>query len=231
MGINPIEYRAWKGERAPQYQRVLVISYNILRQKLRSKGILALLILGMILIHVFTIIFSAMMPHEGLEPEDIIGSEAEELASRQERRVQGKGRVFRRCADEDDASFLEKRKKDVLLRTVEAVNLVEEEEVTLPFASAPKLRILENPADLANTGQSSGTVDEPGLRPQRDDPSDRRLPGPGRSPKEERSVSVALDERAERSVRAEQVFLADHIVENRRTHPLGEGRWRGVSER
>lgn len=78
MGVTPIEYRPWEGKRTEHYRRFLVISKNVFRQKLKSKWILAILIIGIILTHVFSIIFLTIMPHEALTPEMMVGEEPEE---------------------------------------------------------------------------------------------------------------------------------------------------------
>lgn len=78
MGISPIEYRPWQGKRTAYYQRFIVISKNILTQKLKSKWILALIIIGVVLVHVFPIIFYTIVPHEKLTAETMVGEEPEE---------------------------------------------------------------------------------------------------------------------------------------------------------
>jgi cytoskeletal protein CcmA (bactofilin family) len=77
LGISPIEYRPWEGERASTLQRFLVISKKVMMQKLKSKWVLALLIIGVILVHVFPIIFYTIVPHEELTPEIMVGEEIE----------------------------------------------------------------------------------------------------------------------------------------------------------
>ncbi len=66
MGVSPIEYSPWQGERTGRYQRIGVIVKKIFDQKISSKGVLALLIIGMILTHVFPAIFLSLSPHEEL---------------------------------------------------------------------------------------------------------------------------------------------------------------------
>lgn len=67
MGIDPIRYKPWSGERTNTWNRVFIIAKTFFRQKLKSKWLLAFLILGVILVFVFPIIFNAMMPHETLD--------------------------------------------------------------------------------------------------------------------------------------------------------------------
>lgn len=79
MGISPIEYRPWEGKRVEHYRRFLVISKNVFRQKLKSKWVLAILIIGIILTHVFSIIFLTILPHEKLTPEMMVGEAPEKI--------------------------------------------------------------------------------------------------------------------------------------------------------
>ena len=73
MGINRIKYRPWNGEKSSHFRRVYAISRKIFLQKLKSKGILAILIIGMILVHVLPILFGALTPHEELTAETMVG--------------------------------------------------------------------------------------------------------------------------------------------------------------
>lgn len=69
MGINPIEYSAWKGVRSAQNARMYVIARSVFKHKLKSLGVVALLALGFVFVHVFQLILTVMVPHESLEAE------------------------------------------------------------------------------------------------------------------------------------------------------------------
>ncbi|MDD1755509.1 MAG: ABC transporter permease [Methanomassiliicoccales archaeon] len=69
MGLNPIEYRPWDGQRSKHARRFLVIADSILRHNLRSKWFLAVLIVGTFLAFALNIIFTSITPHESLTPE------------------------------------------------------------------------------------------------------------------------------------------------------------------
>lgn len=69
MGINPIEYSAWKGERSAQKARVYVIARSVFRHKIRSIGVMILLIIGFLLVHAFQLLFAVLSPHEALEAD------------------------------------------------------------------------------------------------------------------------------------------------------------------
>ena len=74
------------------------------------------------------------------DPRDRLGSERlehDDLASREKRAVQLERRIFRRRADQDDLSRFDVRQEHVLLRAVEPVDLVEEEDRPLGRRGAP----------------------------------------------------------------------------------------------
>jgi ABC-2 type transport system permease protein len=67
MGINPIQYRAWKGERTALNLRVYVILKSIFRHGLRSTGVKILLIVSFLLVYAFQFVSVILMDHETLE--------------------------------------------------------------------------------------------------------------------------------------------------------------------
>jgi ABC-type transport system involved in multi-copper enzyme maturation permease subunit len=69
MGLDPIRYKPWNGQRTEHARRFWVISDNVLKQKLRSKWLIGLIILGMVLVFVFPIILLSMAPHDSLTAE------------------------------------------------------------------------------------------------------------------------------------------------------------------
>ncbi len=71
MGISPIEYHPWKGERTATNLRFYVIARSILRHKIRSTGVLVLLILGFLFAHTLYLVMIILSPHERLEPSDM----------------------------------------------------------------------------------------------------------------------------------------------------------------
>ena len=69
------------------------------------------------------------------------------------------------------------------------------------------------------------------LRRVGDEARERGLAGARRAPEDDRLQQVALDRLAQRLARAEQLLLADELVERARPHPLGERRARCVARR
>ena len=79
----------------------------------------------------------------------------QDLTARQQRAIQLKGRVLRRRPDEDDRAVLDIGQETVLLRPVEPVNFIDEQQCALP-AGAPVLRPLEYLAQVGNAGKHRG---------------------------------------------------------------------------
>lgn len=73
MGLNPIQYRPWRGQRTEHDRRFLVIASKVFRQKLGAKWIIGLLIIGTFLTFGIQIIFSSIVPHESLTARTMVG--------------------------------------------------------------------------------------------------------------------------------------------------------------
>jgi len=71
MGISPIEYRPWKGERTAQRLRLYVIARSVWGHKLKSAGVLVLLILGFLLVHAVYLFLIILVSHERLEASEM----------------------------------------------------------------------------------------------------------------------------------------------------------------
>ena len=103
----------------------------------------------------------------------------EDERARGERRVDEEVRIVRRRSDEDDCPVLDVRKENVLLRLVEAVYLVDEEN------RSPSAKLVACPfaylADVCNSGKDAGEPHEVALRRLRDDFCKRCLSAAGRS--------------------------------------------------
>ena len=108
---------------------------------------------------------------------------------------------------------LDRAEQRVLLGLGEAVHLVDEQH-GLPAGHAEvALGLLDDRADLLDAGVERGQRDEAALGGAGDDVRDRGLAGAGRAPQDQRHRRVALDQPAQRRARAEQVPLADDLVQ------------------
>jgi ABC-type transport system involved in multi-copper enzyme maturation permease subunit len=79
LGISRIEYRPWKGKRTDPNQRLLVISRAVFSKNIKAKSVLLILIAGILLAHMFPILFAVFTPHEGITSEDMVGPDPTDI--------------------------------------------------------------------------------------------------------------------------------------------------------
>ncbi len=145
-----------------------------------------------------------------------------ELHPRHQRRVDLEVRVLGRGADQRHQPFLDRRQERVLLRLVEAVDLVEEQDRALPMGSEALAGACEHCAHLGHRGRDRRKLFERGAGPRGHDPRQRRLATSGRPVEHHRADPVLLDREPERRALAEHVSLADEFLERGRARALGE---------
>ena len=112
--------------------------------------------------------------------------------------------------------FLDEREQHVLLRAAEAVHLVEEEDRALAVLAQPAAGPLRDLADVLHARGHRREALERLLGRARDEPGDRGLARAGRPPEDQRREPVRLDQHPQRLARAEQMLLADDLVERPR---------------
>ena len=152
--------------------------------------------------------------------------ELEDAGAGEQRRDDLERRVLGRGADERDRAVLDIRQDDVLLRLVEAVDLVDEEDRALPLLAEPLACFSDDAAEVSDAGRDGGDGLEVGLRERGDDAGEGGLAGAGRAPEDHRGELVGVDGAAQDAPLADEVLLADELVEGARPHARGE---RGVS--
>ena len=111
--------------------------------------------------------------------------------------------------------------KGILLRFVEAMNLVDEDDGARAVL-AGAVGIAHDLLDFLDAGEHGGKLDEVGLGDAGDDLGERGLAGPGRAPEDHRGGIVALDLHAQRLAGPDEMLLADEFIERARTHAVGE---------
>src|SRR5439155_2549292 len=132
-------------------------------------------------------------------------------------------RVLRRRAEEDDVAVLDVREDDVLLRLVEAVDLVDEEDGALVREAADLARFLDELSKLRDAARHGGDPDEARLRHARRDRREGRLPGPRRSPQDHRRDLPRVERLSQEAALADDVLLPDELREVTRPHARREG--------
>jgi ABC-type transport system involved in multi-copper enzyme maturation permease subunit len=71
VGISPIQYRTWKGDRTALNLRMYVILRSVFKHALKSTGVKILLILSLLFVYAFQFILVLLEPHERLEASDM----------------------------------------------------------------------------------------------------------------------------------------------------------------
>ena len=149
--------------------------------------------------------------------------ELDDLAAGEEGGVDLEVGVLRRGADQRHEALLDRGQERVLLRLVEAVDLVEEEDRPLPVAAQPVAGALHHAADVVDPGRDGRELLECGAGLVGDDAGERRLPRPGRAVQDQRAQAVILDRAPQRRALAEHVLLPDQLVERARADSLRHG--------
>ena len=144
-----------------------------------------------------------------------------DAAAREQRRDDFERRILGGGADQPNAALLDVREKGILLRFVEAVNLVDENDGA-GAVLAGAVGIAHDLLNFLDAGEHGGEFDEVGLGDTGDDLGERGLAGAGRAPEDHRGRIIALDLHPQRFAGADQVLLPDELVERARTHAVGQ---------
>ncbi len=126
-------------------------------------------------------------------------------------------------ADEDHGAVFHPRQQRVLLRLVEPMNLIHEQDGALAELTAPLLRGRDSRADIGHAGQHRVDGDEVGACGVGDNPRQGRLTRARRPVKDDRAQLIGLDGATQQPARPDDVFLADELVQGARPHARCQG--------
>ncbi len=147
------------------------------------------------------------------------GLQPEEARAREKRGVDLEVRVLGGGPDQHQQPLLHRRQEGVLLGLVEPMDLVKEQNRPFALFGQPAPGPFHHlPHVLHPCRHRRQRLERPARGP-RDQLGQRRLPRPGRPPQDHRRHPVRLDQPPQRPSRPQQVLLADHLVERRRSHP------------
>ena len=161
------------------------------------------------------------------EGRDVLAGERlqlEDAGAGDQRAVDLEVRVLGGRADEDHGAVLDEREEVVLLRLVEAVDLVDEEDGLPAVAAVVLLRAGDDLLEVLLSGDGRVHLLEVGLRGVRDDLREGRLAGARRAVKDEGAELVGPDRAVEQGARGDDLLLADDFVEGLRAHAGGQRR-------
>ena len=149
--------------------------------------------------------------------------EHKDLRPGEKRGVDFKRRVLRRCTNQDDIAAFDPGEERVLLRLVEAVDLVDEHDRAPAGITPPQLGCRHDLLDVLDAREDGAELDE--VRPGhvRHDAPEGGLAGTGWSPQDDRVQHVALDRVAQGPARREDVILPDELIQGAGPHAVGEG--------
>ena len=152
--------------------------------------------------------------------------EHEHAQARQQRRVQLERRILGRGADQRDDAGLDGRQERILLRAVEAMDLVAEQDRAASFDLAALLRFANDLAHARHAFGHGAERHELLVGVAGEQARERRLAAAGRAPQHHARDRALLDRFAQRLAGAEQLLVAEEIVEGVGPQPMGERRCR-----
>ncbi len=149
--------------------------------------------------------------------------ELKDLAPRDERGVHAEERILRRRPDQYGDTILYVVQQHILLCPVEAVDLVEKQDGPAAVGLDAITGTGKDFADILDAdGRGIGLL-KGGLGTDGDDPGEGGLAGPRRAVEDRAGQSVGVEEAAEEFAGAEEVLLADKVVETAGAHADGQG--------
>ncbi len=158
---------------------------------------------------------------------DLERFELENLGARDERAVDVEEWIVGGGADEAQVSALDVGQEDVLLRFVEVMDLVDEQDRFLAGGGEAILRRGHDFAHLGDVAFDAAQAFEFRLGHFGDDLREGGFAGAGRAGEDDGREAVGFDGAAEEFAGREDVLLADEFLERARPHAGGEGRGGG----
>ncbi len=161
--------------------------------------------------------------HELVERFMVEPAQDQHLATRQERGVQFEARILGGRTDQRYRAVLDIGQEAVLLRSVEAMHLVDEQQGLLAgLGHLPGLG--EDFLEIGNAREDRRDRHEPQPDGVGEQPRDAGLARARRPPQDHRGETTRRDHPADRALGAGQMLLADDLVERPRPEAVGERR-------
>jgi hypothetical protein len=152
----------------------------------------------------------------GIEPV-----EDQHLCAAEQRGVEREAGVLGGRADQRHRAALDERQEAVLLRAVEAMDLVYEQQRALSGARG-QIGLGEGLLEVGDAREHRADCNKPHSHCVGEQPGDRGLAGPGRSPQDHRGQFARCDHPPDRSGSPGQMVLPDYFGECSRPQPVGQ---------
>ncbi|EXI76543.1 MAG: hypothetical protein AW07_00491 [Candidatus Accumulibacter sp. SK-11] len=141
---------------------------------------------------------------------------------REQRRVEFERRILGRRTDERQQPTLDVRQEGILLRLVETMHFIDEEDRPPATAGTADFGASDRLTDVPDAGKNRRESDEVGSEGVRHQARERRLADSGRSPEDHAVRLSGLEGDGQRLSRPEQVRLADHFGQLPRPQSFGQ---------
>ena len=152
-----------------------------------------------------------------------VGPELEYAAAAHQRPIHLEVGVLGGGTDQDHGTVLHPGEQRILLRLIEAVHLVDEENGAAPLEVEPLPRRRHRLANLLDARKHRIEADEGGLGGVGDDPRQGGLTGAGRAVEDQAREAIGLDRPSQQPPRPQDVRLTDEFVEDPGAHPGCKG--------
>src|SRR5436190_18894781 len=149
---------------------------------------------------------------------------SKDLGPRDERAVYVKERIVSGGAYQPNVSGLNVGQEDVLLRLIEMMDLVNEEDGLLSGCVAAIRRASNYATHFGHVTFHAADSNEFGVRHFCDDAGQRGLSAPWRAGEDHRRQTIGFNGASQKFAGAKDVFLADKFLQRARSHPCGERR-------
>ena len=152
------------------------------------------------------------------------GFKVEQTAAADDGGGHGDHRILRGGADEANHALLNGRQYGIRLGLGPAVAFVQQQIGALPVEAEPLLGLLDHLAHVRHAAGDGVELDKGGAGRLRDDGREGRLAAAGRAPEDGAGEPVGFDGPAQQLPLAQNLGLADELLQRPGAHAVGQGR-------
>ena len=141
------------------------------------------------------------------------GAKDEHPGPRQQRGVHLERWVFGSRADQGDDPLLHEGQHGILLTLVEAMDLVDEQNGSLPRLCSTQSRLLDVSPQVRHSGADRAQRDKVRRGDAGNQPGQRRFAAAGRTPEDHRPDAIFLDGATQLVLGSNQMLLTDELIQ------------------